>query len=274
MPLDAQALASASPRSVVRSAAWRVDQRGHGSTRWRERTEASGRRRGHAAPAVRHTRSSRGAAAATRRKHRREQAPHGPCSPAQGGAAQELGRARQDARGAARRDARCFDRLAHRAGQPPLVQSGAGGGRGARGQVVTRAPRDGRYRSLQACQRYPRARHIGDEVSSFGLVLPEARAHYAAGIGNRLCELLASRPLVVRGHPEVIERITLSIGVAGWRAGESSAEWYARVDGALYEASAAAAAGSALLACSSLSFNFAAPNVNSSLVPICHSSMM
>jgi GGDEF domain-containing protein len=67
-------------------------------------------------------------------------------------------------------------------------------------------------------------------------VLPEARAHYTAGIGNRLCELLASRPLVVRGQPEVIERITLSIGVAGWRAGESSAEWYARVDGALYEA--------------------------------------
>jgi GGDEF domain-containing protein len=66
-------------------------------------------------------------------------------------------------------------------------------------------------------------------------VLPEARAHYTAG-GNRLCELLASRPLVVRGQPEVIERITLSIGVAGWRAGESSAEWYARVDGALYEA--------------------------------------
>jgi Enolase C-terminal domain-like len=39
-------------------------------------------------------------------------------------------------------------------------------------------------------------------------VLPEARAHYTAGIGNRLCKFLASRPLVVRGQPDVIERIT------------------------------------------------------------------
>jgi GGDEF domain-containing protein len=40
----------------------------------------------------------------------------------------------------------------------------------------------------------------------------------------------------VRDHPEVIEPITLSIGVAGWRAGDSSARWYARADAALYEA--------------------------------------
>ena len=67
------------------------------------------------------------------------------------------------------------------------------------------------------------ARVGGDE---FGLLLPGASPHYTAGIATRLCELLASRPLVVRGCPEVIERITLSIGVAGWHAGESSAEWY------------------------------------------------
>jgi diguanylate cyclase len=77
------------------------------------------------------------------------------------------------------------------------------------------------------------ARLGGDE---FGLLLPEARAHYTTGIANRLCGLLASRPLVVRGHPEVMERITLSIGVAGWHAGESSARWFARADAALYEA--------------------------------------
>jgi GGDEF domain-containing protein len=40
----------------------------------------------------------------------------------------------------------------------------------------------------------------------------------------------------VRGFPGVSERITLSIGVAGWHAGGSSAEWYARADAALYEA--------------------------------------
>jgi len=77
------------------------------------------------------------------------------------------------------------------------------------------------------------ARLGGDE---FGLLLSGASPHYTTRIATRLCELLASRPLVVRGHPEVSERITLSIGVAGWQAGESSAEWYARADVALYEA--------------------------------------
>jgi diguanylate cyclase (GGDEF)-like protein len=46
----------------------------------------------------------------------------------------------------------------------------------------------------------------------------------------------ASTSARVRGHPEASERITLSIGVAGWHAGESGAEWYARADAALYEA--------------------------------------
>jgi diguanylate cyclase (GGDEF)-like protein len=73
----------------------------------------------------------------------------------------------------------------------------------------------------------------GDE---FGILLPGASPDYTARIALRLSERLASRPLVVRGRPEVIERITLSIGVAGWRADESSAEWYARADVALYEA--------------------------------------
>ena len=77
------------------------------------------------------------------------------------------------------------------------------------------------------------ARVGGDE---FGVLLPRASPHYAAAIATRLCELLASRPLVVRGHRDAIERITLSIGVAGWRADEGSAEWYARADAALYEA--------------------------------------
>jgi diguanylate cyclase (GGDEF)-like protein len=76
------------------------------------------------------------------------------------------------------------------------------------------------------------ARVGGDE---FGVLLPRASPHYTAAIATRLCELLASRPLVVRGLPGFSERITLSIGVAGWHAGESSAEWYARADAALYE---------------------------------------
>jgi diguanylate cyclase len=77
------------------------------------------------------------------------------------------------------------------------------------------------------------ARLGGDE---FGLLLPGASPHYAAGIAARLCNLLASRPLVVRGRPEIIEPITLSIGLAAWHAGDTGAEWYTRADAALYEA--------------------------------------
>ena len=77
------------------------------------------------------------------------------------------------------------------------------------------------------------ARLGGDE---FGLLLPGASPHYTTEIATRLCELLASRPLAVRGFPKVIERITVSVGVAGWHAGESSARWLARADAALYEA--------------------------------------
>lgn len=77
------------------------------------------------------------------------------------------------------------------------------------------------------------ARLGGDE---FGLLLPGASAPYAVGIASRLCDLLASRPLVVRSAPRVTERITLSIGVAEWRAGENSSRWFARADAALYEA--------------------------------------
>jgi diguanylate cyclase (GGDEF)-like protein len=78
------------------------------------------------------------------------------------------------------------------------------------------------------------ARVGGDE---FGLLLQEASPQYAAGIATRLCELLASRPLVVRGGRAFIERFTLSFGVAAWHADDSSPEdWYARADAALYDA--------------------------------------
>jgi diguanylate cyclase len=77
------------------------------------------------------------------------------------------------------------------------------------------------------------ARLGGDE---FGLLLPGTSSPYAAGIAIRLCQALAARPVVLRGHPEISERITLSIGVAGWQAGDGSAGWYARADAALYRA--------------------------------------
>jgi diguanylate cyclase len=77
------------------------------------------------------------------------------------------------------------------------------------------------------------ARLGGDE---FGLLLPGASPHCAVRIAIRLCEFLESRPLIIRGHPEVSARITLSIGVAAWHSGEDSAQWCVRADAALYQA--------------------------------------
>jgi diguanylate cyclase len=170
----------------------------------------------------------------------------GACSPARGGAAQErsaeLVKVRGQLRGAV-----------HDALTDPLT--GLANRRSFDLELGAVAPCAGRsspahlvildidhFKRVNDTQRHD----IGDEVlrivgevllaNEFGLLLPRASLHYTAGIATRLCQLLASRPLVVRGFPGVSERITLSIGVAGWHAGESSAEWYARADAALYEA--------------------------------------
>jgi diguanylate cyclase len=82
------------------------------------------------------------------------------------------------------------------------------------------------------------ARLGGDE---FALLLPGSAAVSpitieTRAIALRLCARVAQRPLTVRGQPERRERITLSIGLAGWRPGERPADWYARADAALYAA--------------------------------------
>lgn len=82
------------------------------------------------------------------------------------------------------------------------------------------------------------ARLGGDE---FALLLPGATAPCRAeietrAIAERLRARIARRPLAVRGHPERFGRVTLSIGLAGWRPGERAADWYARADAALYAA--------------------------------------
>ena len=82
------------------------------------------------------------------------------------------------------------------------------------------------------------ARLGGDE---FALLFPGPTADClvkieTAAIAERLCARIAGRPLIVRGHPERRERITLLIGLAGWRPRESPAEWHARADLALYAA--------------------------------------
>jgi diguanylate cyclase (GGDEF)-like protein len=77
------------------------------------------------------------------------------------------------------------------------------------------------------------ARLGGDE---FALLLPEPGGFDTSVIARRLCQRIAERPLTVRGRPERCERITVSIGLAGLRAGDRPADWYARADAALYAA--------------------------------------
>jgi len=74
------------------------------------------------------------------------------------------------------------------------------------------------------------ARYGGEE---FAVVLGETPAKGAAKVGDRLME--AVRGLRIR-HGEDIIAITLSVGVATLRKGESPSEWLQRADRALYEA--------------------------------------
>ena len=76
------------------------------------------------------------------------------------------------------------------------------------------------------------ARVGGDE---FGILLPDepalcGRARHPIGRAPRV------PPARRRGQPEIIDRITLSIGVAARHAGESGGRWFARADPALYQA--------------------------------------
>jgi diguanylate cyclase (GGDEF)-like protein len=98
------------------------------------------------------------------------------------------------------------------------------------------------------------ARLGGDE---FGLLLPGASPHYTAGIATRLCELLASRALVVRGFPEVSARVTLSIGGPRGMPARAVPNGTHAPMRRCTKRSAAAATASASLARSSLSFDFA-----------------
>ena len=69
------------------------------------------------------------------------------------------------------------------------------------------------------------ARHGGEE---FVLLLPGMDRDRATGAAEAMCRAVREAPL---SRP-----VTVSIGVAGWRTGESTADLYARADAALYAA--------------------------------------
>jgi diguanylate cyclase len=80
------------------------------------------------------------------------------------------------------------------------------------------------------------ARYGGEE---FAVVLPETRLIDAIKVGVRIKKGVASSRLVIRGANRDLGTVTLSIGVAEMRRGESPAHILGRADKALYRAKAA-----------------------------------
>ena len=77
------------------------------------------------------------------------------------------------------------------------------------------------------------ARFGGEE---FAVILPTTRLADAATLADRLRELVATRRIQLKDRGQTLGRVTLSLGVAQFRHGESCADWIGRADAALYEA--------------------------------------
>lgn len=77
------------------------------------------------------------------------------------------------------------------------------------------------------------ARFGGEE---FVVLLAGADLAVARTVAWQMCERLAAQVLVKRGTGETVGRVTISIGVAEHRIGESGADLIERADAALYEA--------------------------------------
>jgi diguanylate cyclase len=77
------------------------------------------------------------------------------------------------------------------------------------------------------------ARFGGEE---FAVILPTTRLADAATLADRLRELVASRRVQLKDRGQTLGRVTLSIGVAEFRSGESCSDWIGRADEALYQA--------------------------------------
>lgn len=77
------------------------------------------------------------------------------------------------------------------------------------------------------------ARYGGEE---FAILLPHADIEAGRLAAQRICDGLRGRRLVKRETGEDIGQVTISAGVAGYRAGESAAALMERADRALYEA--------------------------------------
>jgi diguanylate cyclase len=77
------------------------------------------------------------------------------------------------------------------------------------------------------------ARYGGEE---FAVVLPETPIAAGRIVADQLREALKSRRVLLRSTGKDLGRVTMSVGVAQWRAGESASAMIARADAALYHA--------------------------------------
>lgn len=77
------------------------------------------------------------------------------------------------------------------------------------------------------------ARYGGEE---FAVLLAGADLHAGASVAQQLCERLSAQRLIKRGTGDDLGRITISVGVAQHRAGDSGAALVERADQALYQA--------------------------------------
>jgi diguanylate cyclase (GGDEF)-like protein len=89
-----------------------------------------------------------------------------------------------------------------------------------------------------ACQILQQESRDTDIIGRYGgeellACLPESTLEQGMAVAERIRAALAEQPLVHDGN--TIE-VTVSIGVAAYRAGETLSQWLTRADGALYEA--------------------------------------
>lgn len=77
------------------------------------------------------------------------------------------------------------------------------------------------------------ARYGGEE---FAIILPETGLQGGLKVGDMLRRLVESKEVINKSNQETLGRITLSIGVAEFKKGESISELLERADAALYQA--------------------------------------
>lgn len=77
------------------------------------------------------------------------------------------------------------------------------------------------------------ARYGGEE---FAIILPETGLQGGLKVGDMLRRLVESKEVINKTSQETLGRITLSIGVAEYKRGESVSEFLERADAALYQA--------------------------------------